>query len=323
MVNPTSKPYNSATLIDYAKRKLGAPVVEINVDDQQCADVVADALQWMTAYSSDFQSMVYIKHRITQRDLDRRYIDMNEVSGSGTTANGVNTVVGIETDFTNDFAPGVTQITIGGETHNVASVIDATHLTISGTWAANNTQAPIIVTQDAERILGINRILPLGSSLATGVGDWNIQYQFIAQNIQNFTSLDIAPYVEMRQHLELINLMLTGNTLIRFTKAQNKLFLDTDWTRLQIGQYILAECWGALNADANTLLWNDRYLKLLTTQLLKLQWAINLNKYNGLQLPGGVTINSEEWKRDATAEILRLQTEIQEQSSEPPEFYVG
>ena len=46
MAAPTSR----TTLIDYAKRKLGWPVIEINVDDDQAEDRLDDALQYFSEY---------------------------------------------------------------------------------------------------------------------------------------------------------------------------------------------------------------------------------------------------------------------------------
>jgi len=63
-------------LIDYALRELGDPVIEINVDDQQIEDRVDDALQLFAEQHFDGVEKVFLKHTITQPDIDNEYIDV-------------------------------------------------------------------------------------------------------------------------------------------------------------------------------------------------------------------------------------------------------
>ena len=75
MAQPTSR----QTLKDYALRRLGAPVIDINVDDQQVEDALDDALQFFAEYHFDGVLETFITHQITQDDIDNRYIDMNAI----------------------------------------------------------------------------------------------------------------------------------------------------------------------------------------------------------------------------------------------------
>ena len=68
MATPNSK----ATLLSYCKRQLGYPVVEINVDDDQADDVIDDALQFFTEYHYDGTIRTYLKHLITQTEIDNQ-----------------------------------------------------------------------------------------------------------------------------------------------------------------------------------------------------------------------------------------------------------
>ena len=63
-------------LKQYALRRLGAPVVEINVDDQQMEDLIDDALQMMAEYHFDGVDRFYLTHTITQTDFDNKYISV-------------------------------------------------------------------------------------------------------------------------------------------------------------------------------------------------------------------------------------------------------
>ena len=61
-------------LIDYCLRRLGAPVTEINVDDEQVSDRIDDAIEFFQEYHFDGVEKVFLKHTITQTDIDNEYI---------------------------------------------------------------------------------------------------------------------------------------------------------------------------------------------------------------------------------------------------------
>ena len=59
MTQPTSR----ATLKDYAKRQLGHPVVELNLDDDQMEDRMDDALEYFAEFHKDGVERLYLKHQ--------------------------------------------------------------------------------------------------------------------------------------------------------------------------------------------------------------------------------------------------------------------
>ena len=67
-------PQTRIELIEYAYRSLGAPVLEINVDDDQAADRLDEALQYWQEYHSDATSRMYYKHEVTAQDVTNRFI---------------------------------------------------------------------------------------------------------------------------------------------------------------------------------------------------------------------------------------------------------
>jgi len=74
-----AKPNSRATLIKYCKRALGAPVIEINIDDDQIDDRIDEALQFYQHYHTDATEKVFLKHQVTQTDIDNEYIPIPEV----------------------------------------------------------------------------------------------------------------------------------------------------------------------------------------------------------------------------------------------------
>ncbi len=74
-----AKPNSRTTLIDYCLRNLGAPVNEINVDEDQIDDRVDEALQFYQHYHADAIEKVFLKHQVTQTDIDNGYIAINDL----------------------------------------------------------------------------------------------------------------------------------------------------------------------------------------------------------------------------------------------------
>ena len=63
--------------IDYCLRRLGYPVIEINVDDEQIEDRLNDAIQLFNEYVADGSVRVYAGLTITQDIIDRGFIDFD------------------------------------------------------------------------------------------------------------------------------------------------------------------------------------------------------------------------------------------------------
>jgi hypothetical protein len=82
-----SKPNTRQQLKDYALRQLGAPVIDINVDDSQLEDCLDDALQFFAEYHFDGVELAYPKHQITQDDIDNNYLDMDVIDSNIITVN--------------------------------------------------------------------------------------------------------------------------------------------------------------------------------------------------------------------------------------------
>ena len=89
-----AQPSSRQELVDYCKRQLGAPVLEINVADEQIDDLVDDALQYFHERHFDGVSQTYLKYEITQEDIDRGRGNVGIATTTGTT-----TIVGAATTF--------------------------------------------------------------------------------------------------------------------------------------------------------------------------------------------------------------------------------
>ena len=78
MAYPDSAITSKTLLKDYCLRRLGHPVIEINVDEEQCDDRVNDALEFFAEYHFDGVEKVFLKHAVTQDDIDNGWIPMGD-----------------------------------------------------------------------------------------------------------------------------------------------------------------------------------------------------------------------------------------------------
>ena len=80
MATPTSR----QSLKDYALRQLGAPVIDINVDDSQLEDRLDDALQFFYDFHTDGYEKVYLSHAVTAEDKTNGYLDISNINDAVT-----------------------------------------------------------------------------------------------------------------------------------------------------------------------------------------------------------------------------------------------
>ena len=104
---------------------------------------------------------------------------------------------------------------------------------------------------------------------------------------------------------------------------RDRLYLDIDKDFLQEGQSLLIEAHRMIDPTDATEMYNDRFVKLYPTSLLKKQGGQNLIKYNNVQLPGGVTLNGRELYMDALAEIEKIEGEVLSKYAIPPMDMIG
>ena len=88
MAHPTTR----QTLKDYALRRLGAPVIDINVDDSQLEDRLDDALQFFADYHYDGAEKLFLTHAVTADDITNGYLDIEAIDDSVLSVSNVFTI---------------------------------------------------------------------------------------------------------------------------------------------------------------------------------------------------------------------------------------
>ena len=278
-----AKPNSRQTLIDYCLRKLGAPVLEINVDDDQIDDLVDDAIQYFNERHFDGVERMYLKYEITEDDISR-----GKAGGEG----GVGIV-----------------------TTSASSNIVGTATTFNYYENSNYIQVP-------DSVVGIEKIFKVDTS---SISSWmfSIKYQLFLNDLYYFNSVELLQYAMVKSYLEDIDFLLTTDKQIRFNKRQDRLYLDLDWSSQTAGTYLVLDCFRALDPDNFNQVYNDSFVKLYLTALIKRQWGQNLIKFNGVRLPGGIELNGRQIYDDAIREIEEIKQRMTMDYELPPLDFIG
>jgi len=175
-------------------------------------------------------------------------------------------------------------------------------------------------------VLFVNRLFPIrGGQIRKDFFD--IKYQLHLNDIANLQTYmgDMAYYEQIQQYLSLIDMKLNGTPQIEFNRKMDRIYIFGDLTDgdLEVGDYVVYEAYRVVDPNTFNQIWNDKWLKKYTTALIKKQWGSNLIKFEGMQLPGGVTINGRQIYEDALQEIEKLEEDIRLSAEFPPDFYVG
>ena len=278
-----AKPSTRQELIDYCLRQLGAPVLEINVADEQIDDLVDDAIQFFNERHYDGVERMYLKYKITEEDINRGSATGTDGVGIVTTT-GTSTIVGAATTF-NYY-----------ETSNYIQIPDS--------------------------VIGVEKIFKLDTSSISG-GMFSIKYQLFLNDLYYFNSVELLQYSMVKSYLEDIDFLLTTDKQVRFNKRQDRLYLDIDWGSQAADEFIVIECYRALDPASFTQIYNDSFLKKYLTSLIKRQWGQNLIKFNGVKLPGGIELNGRQLYEDAERELEDIKQRMTMEYELPPLDFIG
>ena len=122
---------------------------------------------------------------------------------------------------------------------------------------------------------------------------------------------DLLSYEMRMKNLSMIQELLMGKIPVRHNRHGNKLFLDWQWgVDAVAGEYIIIEAFKVVDPELYVDVYNDMFLKQYVTALFKEQWGLNLSKFEGVQMVGGVTLNGRLILEEARADIERLREEM-------------
>jgi hypothetical protein len=230
-----AQPTNRDEFREYCLRKLGAPVIEINLADEQIEDRIDEAIDFYRDYHYDGSQLVYLKHQLTAEEIEQGWIPV------------------------------------------------------------------------PTNLLGVTRIFDISSSISTGTGMFNVNYQFVLNNLSDITKYDVTNFYMTMQHIAFIQEILVGKPMIRYNRRVDKLFIDSSRKILTPGSFIIIEAYDIVDENLYADFWKDRWLQNYATVLIKENWGSILTKFENVQLVGGVTFNGIQILNDAKEERLRLE----------------
>ena len=279
-----AKPSSRSDLINYTKRQLGAPVLEINVADEQIDDLIDDALQFFQERHFDGVTKDYVKYQISQDDIDRgRGPGQDNPVGIVTTT--VDKTVGVSTQFK---------------------------------FQENSNYLPL-----PPDIIGVEKIFHFDGSATSTNNMFSVKYQLFLNDIYYYGATEVLNYAMTRTYLSDLDFMLTTQKQFRFNQRQDRIYIDIDWSSVTVGDWLIFDVFKAIDPNASTGVWNDSFLKRYVTQLVKRQWGQNLIKFQGEKLPGGVELNGRQIYDDAQKELDVIREQMSNTYEVPPLDMIG
>ena len=306
---------------DYCLRRLGFPVIQINVDDDQVDDRIDDALQFFHDYHFDGVEKIYMKHRITQDDIDRKFIYcpdpvifVTKIFPFDDSNSSINmfdlryqlrlhdlydfTSVSYESyEITMQHITTLNMLFSGYPQHRFNRHQNKIFLDID--WSRDATLGEYVVIECYRKLVP-DTIMLTGtvtatntSNLITGTGT-TFDQQIIEGDIITISGQDAQI-----------------NRIISPTQAYLTTNLTTSVTTATATKTGVSD------------VWDDRFLKQYATALIKYQWGTNLSKFAGVQMPGGVTLDGPRIMAEAQVEIDKIETEMQAYNVLPPEILTG
>lgn len=226
-------PKSREEFVAYCLRKLGEPVIEVNVAPEQIEDRVDEALKFWRDYHYDGSESVLMKHAVTETDIRNGYI-----------------------------------------------------------------QAP-------SDLLGVVRIMDQGSGISSG-SLLDYEAQVAIASLTPLETFNMSDYYMSQSHLALIKDVLVGRPLMDYNRHGNKITIS-NLNTMRPGNTIVLEVWIQSEGDD---IWDDRWLQNYATALIKEQWGVNLTKFSGIQIMGGITFSGEAILQDAQTTRKELEEAV-------------
>jgi hypothetical protein len=314
------------TLAQYCLQKLGAPVIDIHLADEQIANRISDAFQFFREFHGDATERMFLKHQILDNQITvasaTSFVWGETVTGSvsGTTAQVTAITQGLLQVGTPTGSGFIASEQITGGQSGANGVI--------GTYTTGDIDNGFIPVGSG--VTSVVNVFPVAGG-ANSNSQFSASYQIKVNDIYNFQSSSgqlatggLAYYEETKEYLNTMDSVLLGSQIFRFNPKMGRLYIDFDWRdNTNPGDWLLVDTYGIVDETAYQAVWDDRMLKKLATAYLKEQWGNNLKLYGGVQLPGGITVQGQQIYDEAVAEIEKIEDQIRDIYQEPVGFLVG
>lgn len=239
-------------LVNYCLRKLGAPIVKVNLTPDQMQDCIDDTLQEYTKKHYNGTERKWIKKTITAQDITNQYVTLPNL---------------------------------------VVSVVKVLPITTTG----SDVQFSNLWQYRADAV----------APIAFGGDGSMVHYELAMQN------------------LNLIDDIFANRPPVAFTSNQDRLYLTMDWNKFTADESnIVIECHVAIDPEEFPKIYSESWVKKYAVALMKKQWGSNLKKFQGVQLPGGITLDGKVIFDEAMEELAKLEEDLSGNEL-PLDFMVG
>ena len=338
----STQPASTTELKEYALRKLGKPVIDINLADEQMNDMIDEAIQMFQEYHFDGTEVHYLPEQVAPSTLTFASASTGTFSAGETITGGTSNATAKIHEVTSTTVLKFKEHKDGNglRAANTSGATFVSGETVTGgssgaTGVPHATQATAVVFGNVDTryltiddtIIGIRDVLPISRALSSN-DMFSVEYQFNLNELPNVLqgAGGLSKFALTKQNLSLLNQMFSSGTSrqMRFNRMTDKLHLDMDWDNaVDIDDWIIVQCYKKIDGGTYTEIYNDIFLKKYTIALFKKQWGQNLIKFEGMQLPGGATLNGRQIYDDGNNELEKLDEELQMKYQLPDNFYVG
>ena len=316
-----AKPTTRAQFKDYCLRRLGHPVIEINLDDDQIDDRIDDALQFFHDYHFDGCEKIFMKHQITQADIDRRWIYCPDpvifVTGvipfdqSGSSINMFDLRYQLRLHDLYDFT-SVSYVSYEITMQHIRTL----NLLFSGTpqFRFNRHQNKLFLDIDWTRDLDVGDYV-IVECYRKLIPDEVVLTGTVTATTTSNTVTGTSTTFDQE---------LLENDIITIGSEEKQIKTITSPTSIELYSPVSSDVSGAtIKKPGNSDVWNDRFLKAYATAKIKYQWGSNLSKFAGIQMPGGVTLDGVRIMQEAKEELDKIEEEMHSLNVLPGEMFMG
>jgi hypothetical protein len=316
-----SKPSTRTELALYCKRKLGFPVIDINVDDDQVDDRIDEALQFFEDYHFDGTEKIYMKHQLTSEDINRRWIYAPDavtfVTGvfpfdaSNASVNMFDLRYQLRLHDLYDFT-SVSYVSYEITMQHIRTL----NLLFSGTpqFRFNRKQNKVFLDIDWERDIQPGQYVIIECYRTLNPQTITLTGTCATTNASNTV---VGTSTIFDQEVLENDFVTFGNQTLQIAKINSPTSITVR------GPFTANQSGVTMTAAGYSDIWNDRFLKQYATALIKYQWGSNLSKFAGIQLPGGVTLDGPRIMQEAQVEIDKLEEQIHVINVLPGEIMLG
>lgn len=317
---------------EYCLRDLGAPVIMINMDADQIEDRIDEALKYYQEFHYDSVEKIYFKHQITANNYpdkiyqvrissgtcsnaDTKYANGEALIFSGSTGSGAAGTIG--TDANGNII--TINLTNNGDGYALAPSVTVD--SVNGAGAILEAELGGFI-ELPDSIIGVVNVFDV-SSVIISQDIFSVQYQIALNDLWSLSSYSMIPYYTTRMHLSLIDQLLNGSPPIRYQRHRNRLHIDINWDRVEVGRFVIGTCYQKIDPNAFPDVWSDLWLTRYATQLIKRNWGQNMKKFGNQMLPSGIVMNGQIIYDEADAEIKRMEKDMVTTWSIPAEILIG